>query len=225
MGIKEFFKSEATKRKESREEAEFQLYASEKELVRDRKRLEKERGMLLNKYRTLQKDTPEYNSTVSAFKSSSKKLEDCKRSLDIIDKTKGKLISAGKGGTKSLNYGDIVSNAMKQILGIVSSEEAAGAMTKEERDRVAFGIEKALRDLPEDSLDDWAEMVDDDESGGMVEEDYDDTIEEMDRMIADIDRESKQKSSKREGNINKEIEDELAQVRADRMRLEAEAND
>ena len=230
MGIKsnieEFFKTESQKKKEKKEEADFQLYAGKKTLKKEIKRLETEKKLLVIKYKSLRKGTPEYDNTVKAFSDANKSLEDCKDGLAIIEKTETSLVSQAKGGSQPVNVGNIVSTAMKQILDIISSEESAGVMTIEERDRVAYGIEKAYNELPEDTIEDWKELVNGYNSGGMIDEEYDeDTIDEIESMLEEINKEANQRASKRNNAIDKEIEDELAQVRSDRKKLESESND
>jgi len=224
--IKEFFKTESQKKKETKDEAQFQLYSGKKALKSEIKRLEKERKGLVLKYRSLREGTQEYHDTIKAFQNTEKSLKDCEDGLAIIEKTKNDLVSGAKTGSKSLNVGDTVSNAMKNILTVISSEDSAAVMTTEERNRVSYEIEKAYDSrLPENTLDDWREMSDECTSEEIISEDeYDEeTIDKMDAMLSEMNKESRRKASKRENLLDKEIDDELLQVRSNLEKLKSEA--
>lgn len=219
--IKEFFKSEAQKKKEKKDENEYKLYLGKRELLKEKKRLDEELKSSVRKFKKHKEGSPEYNNAVLEFANAKKSLAKCESGLGQIKKAETELLRGSIGGTRPANVGDIVTSCMMNIRDIVLSDDSAGVITSAERDRAVYDINKMLGERREDTLDDWEETMSKGKISDEYEEDYEDTIDEMKAMLVEMDESNERKKAKSENNIDKEIQDELNKVKSDRKKLES----
>jgi len=221
--IKKIFKGGAPKK----EDAEFKLYTIEARTKREIKRLEIEKQKLAVKYKSLREGSKEFDDTIKAFNRVEKDWAKCKRTLDVIADTKGRLIG-GTSKTGVFNANDALSEAMREIVTITEPEPETGKMSAEEIDKTKYIINKRLEEFPEDGIQEWEEILEetsDDFEYASDELDRASAIDKMEAIYAESRKKSSEKIGKLDGELNKEIEDDLAKIKADRKKLESETND
>ena len=247
-GIKDFFKSESQKKAENlqekrkkNDEANFRVFEAKKTLTNEVDRLKKEKEKLVKKLDSLTEGTKKHDDAVKEFRDVNNSLKTCEKGLEIINDTEADLLNKNKGGTlpSSVNVDNIVTAAMQAILVVIENSEEGSievVMTATERNRIMYEIDKARTERQGTSTEDrdvseWGRTKNAKEDE-MDEDDYEDTLDEIEATRNEMNEKSRQRASdratlrrERNSDANKEIEEELAKAKSDREKLESESND
>ena len=184
------------KKRRKKEEAELALYTKETNLKKQIAVLDKEYSDLTRKLSTLQEGTSAYKEAVANLKKKKKELDNHKASLVTIQGVKDNVGVLGGGSIIPGTLDDFVTEAMRDIDILTSSEDDEGEkISDKEKMAIRMRLEKKMKvatanKISESGMSDWA---------GIIPEN-DDDIHEMDdddfvaQAMADLAEKNKSKS-------------------------------